>query len=694
MGQQASREHAPLTFGYVNQQKLNDDEDDNNDMNNDELDHEAQKDFVLANPHLYQLQTICDQCQKLSNTSSSLPTTEVVVSLVGESCTKCKKQKRLSLVRKDLAEDLEYIDQTYYPDLVHYNTTYNNSEQEDPMEQELLEFEKDVDTSQQWSRLTIGEATTTSSGTKRRPRRLTGPSMAVDLSHRSLVKLSPSIGYLDSLTKLNLSNNQMTSLPREIGYLKNLRVLNISNNSIDEIPDTVAFLNKLKAFNVAYNKLVQLPPSIGQLPKLVIIIANDNRLTSLPREFAHLVNLVSLNVSNNPLKSLPAEIGTLSTLRKLLTDNCPFEEEYNYDLRHDPPSLFETCARIAVRSEINIPNQFADHIKEYLSRADTCSYCNGPFFDSFVTRVRFIERRIRQPMALEYTLCSAHWSDENDRLLAMFSKQSKMACSSTRRNVDVDGLHDNTAPNRLRHRAYSDSSYSLHRTVSSSTPVISSPLSRRSNSNVSDNLPTPSSIPISLLKSQPNLPALPQEELTPASYSSSSSASSPSLPPSSSSLLAPANIKGNRPRASSAASVTKRLTSFIRSNSSTSITRVRSPSSSSLTTRTRSSSNSSLTSPSSPLYNNHLQHDQQPANANNTIPSNITVTPPQPQHPSQSGLRGWTDSIQLASAAAAETIATQQSQIEDYFVSRNHHLTTKNNNHPTMHRTELLSSET
>lgn len=281
----------------------------------------------------------------------------------------------------------------------------------------------------------------------------------------------------------------MIHLPREIGYLKNLRVLNISNNMIQEIPDTIAFLAKLKAFNVSNNKLTHLPPSIGQLSKLVIIIANNNNLTSLPRQFSQLINLLSLNVSNNPLKSLPAEIAELASLRKFLTDDCPFEEEYSYDLHHDPPSLFETCARIAVRSKLNIPNDFPHHIKTYLSRADTCSYCKGPFFDSFVTRTRFIERKARQVIALEHTLCSAHWSDDQDRLLAMFSQQPVLA--PTFKNIDMNGLHT-----QGRHRAYS----------------VATPM-----------------------KHLPNLPALPQ------------------------------NI---RPRASSSASVTKRFTHFIRSNSS------------------------------------------------------------------------------------------------------------------------------
>ncbi|KAG2210558.1 hypothetical protein INT47_002500 [Mucor saturninus] len=528
MGQQSSREHAPLTFGYVGQSS--------NELNQQQQQQQDQdrKDFVLSNPHLYQLQAVCKQC---NSTEDEL----VVSTIIGESCSKCQKQKRLSLVRKDLADDLQYIDETYYPDLIHYDS------KADDMEIELLQLEND-NTSQV---LTIGEVTHNTPG---RPRRLTGPSMAIDLSNRSLVKLSPSIGYLDGLTKLDLSNNQMKSLPREIGYLKNLSVLNVSDNLIEEIPDTIAFLSKLKALNVSDNNLVQLPAAIGSLHKLVIIIANNNSLKSLPREFKNLVNLISLNVSNNPLKSLPAEIANLKSLRKLLTDDCPFEEEYSYNLVHNPPSLFETCARIAIKSQTNITSQLADHIKEYLSRADKCSYCSGPFFESYVTRARFIERRARQYMALEYTLCSAHWSNENDRLLAMFAEQP---VTTKRHQIDMDGLNEDIIT-ATRNRAYSDL-----------TP--SSPSSHVTNDY----------FPISLLKSPPNLPVLQQE----------------------SSLQSP---RGNRPRASSTASVTKRFTNFMRSGSG----------GGSSTPRNRSHSGSSTSSLSS------------------------TVAPPTP--PPKSNLREWT----------------------------------------------------
>lgn len=349
----------------------------------------------------------------------------------------------------------------------------------------------------------------------------------------------------------------MTNLPREIGHLKNLRVLNVNNNLIQNLPDTIAFLSKLKAFDVSNNKLVSLPSAIGRLSKLVILIANNNLLPSLPREFANLSNLISLNVSNNPLKSLPAEIAELSSLRKFLTENCPFEEEYTYQLKHDPPSLFEACARHIVRSKMNnIPNNLPEHIKHYLANPDTCSYCKGPFFESYVTRMRFIERRARQLLALEDRMCCAHWSTDEDRLLSMFSEQPVNAVDHSYHNIDMNGLHD-TFTNR--HRAYSDTSsnYNNNTTLAPSTYAVL----KRSNTN---NLylgaehmssPSTSSTPALFLKPLPNLPALlSQQEQEQDSTRSSSSANSSFC---------------NRPRASSTSSITQKINKLMRPNYST-----------------------------------------------------------------------------------------------------------------------------
>ncbi|KAG0748460.1 hypothetical protein G6F16_003396 [Rhizopus arrhizus] len=510
MGQQTSKAHSELAFGYINQEL--------NEQKGNKENEEEQEDFVLANPHLYQLQTICKQCNSKQGKT-------MIVSYIGERCSTCQGQKRLSLVRKDLAEDLEYIDQTYYPDLVHYN-----SAERDPMETELLELvEEEQEDVGGWSTLTLNQVTPTR-------RALLGPSMSVDLSNKCLIKLSATIGYLDNLNKLILSNNQMTELPKEVGYLKNLTVLNVSNNKINELPDTIAFLSKLKALNISENKLKTLPSSIGQLQKLVIIVANNNQITSLPTELSQLSNLVSLNVSFNPLRTLPAEVAKLPTLRKLLTEGCEFQEEYTYNLYHDPPSLLETCARIAVRHELEIPNYLTTHIKDYLASAKKCSYCQGPYFDSCVTRVRYIERIARNTMALEYTLCSAHWTDDKDRLLAMFSEKPETAHSTTKQNylIDTDGLNEDISISRF--RTYSDSGSSLGYFT---PPTVSTPKSEHSADYFS--LPS-SSTPISRLKSKPSLPALPTMQKD-----------------------------HQRPRASSSASVTKRISNFIRSNSNNSI---------------------------------------------------------------------------------------------------------------------------
>lgn len=396
----------------------------------------------------------------------------------------------------------------------------------------------------------------------------------------------------------------MTSLPRTIGHLRNLRILDTSHNQLETIPDTIAYMTKLTALNISHNQLVTLPTSIGLLPKLIVIIANDNRLTSLPREIAQLRGLISLNVSNNPLPWIPAEIGTLQSLRKLIAEGCEFVEEFEHELQHDPPSLFELCARAAVRTELPIPNHMSDHIKEYLAQAQTCSFCDGPFFESYITRGRFIERSGRQVVALEYRLCSAHWNDESDRLKALFAPIPNTAPSRriaamnniNKDLVNTDGLEPtlsssstsaslSTSPSSSyllqsprprrallgnRHRAYSDlSTRSRQRSTSpalSLSSSTSSQLSRRSNSSTSlaaalGSLPLSSSpsdmdvVSIRSLKRQPSLPALPVPVPTKSTTTCSSSSSRPQQ-------------QRQRPRAASSASVTRRITGLLSSSPS------------------------------------------------------------------------------------------------------------------------------
>ncbi|KAI8080281.1 uncharacterized protein B0P05DRAFT_438202, partial [Gilbertella persicaria] len=300
-------------------------------------------------------------------------------------------------LHQNLVHDLDYIDKTYYPDMIHYIKHDEEEGDTDTLKDE-----------EGWSKLTIGEIN---------PKNRLVSSLVIDVSNKSLFKLSSSIGHLNNLTKLDLSKNQLIYLPETLGQLVNLRVLNASKNQLEYLPDSITILPKLKALNVSHNKLSTLPQGIGSLPSLIVLILNHNQFTHLPREIAKLKGMITLNVSHNPLCSIPAEIATLKSLRKLTVEGCSFKTEFMHTRAHDPPRLVEICARQIVKYQIPYPS----HLSDYFSRQQTCSFCSGPYFDSFVTRGRFVQRSGRQWIALDERLCCAHWIDEQDRISALFS---------------------------------------------------------------------------------------------------------------------------------------------------------------------------------------------------------------------------------------------------------------------------------
>jgi len=52
----------------------------------------------------------------------------------------------------------------------------------------------------------------------------------LEIRHNSLSKITPEIGGLTSLTKLDLSRNNLTILPKSIANLEKLAVLDLSEN--------------------------------------------------------------------------------------------------------------------------------------------------------------------------------------------------------------------------------------------------------------------------------------------------------------------------------------------------------------------------------------------------------------------------------------------------------------------------------
>ncbi|CAO3615352.1 unnamed protein product [Cunninghamella blakesleeana] len=499
MGQHPSKQHSPATFGYINSNN-------NNGLNTLKNETElvpetttSSLDQVLTHPELYRLEMLCE----CNYNSTAIDVSEYMSdnSKTRKACEKCKKLARLSIIQQNLAKELEYIDETYYSGENNYKLSLAKDNEEDhdnDMNKSMIinnimddhHHDHDEHVDEGWSKITVGDVSSQTS--RNATHQLDGHSntsigaklsaaqpsaLTLDLSNRSLVKLSYGIGYLTNLTKLNLSHNQLVSLPKSIGYLKNLTVLNASNNQLEALPDTVFYLTKLKALNISHNNLKGLPACLGSLPSLIIIMANNNQIKRVPHQIANLQKMISFTISNNPITTLPAELATIKSLRKLVADECQFTTEFVQEGKHDPPSLLEICARKIVKEKITKSPYLPSHLNDYLESYQPCSHCHGPYFESYVTRGRFIERIARQPIALEYRLCSAHWSDDHDRLLSLFSsppssKSSSKSCSYTHPSNKPSSLNEPSpsSPTSLK-KDYSSSSLS---TMASSSSASSS----------------------------------------------------------------------------------------------------------------------------------------------------------------------------------------------------------------------------
>jgi Leucine-rich repeat (LRR) protein len=196
----------------------------------------------------------------------------------------------------------------------------------------------------------------------------------------------------------------------------------------------------LTQLNLSYNNLTHLPTSIYSLTKLTQLDISFNPFTHISANLARLINLSLLDLSNTEIKCIPAELLNLS-MTTIKLDNCPLsqEEGLNQNLSHDPMSLVEQCARQLIQPILydlitaakkkkkskhkshkelqNLPS----HILHYLSRPKACSSCGGPYFKRFVTRYRIVQRQDETWIPVEYRLCCAHWNNEKDRILSLFS---------------------------------------------------------------------------------------------------------------------------------------------------------------------------------------------------------------------------------------------------------------------------------
>ncbi|GAN09219.1 leucine rich repeat protein [Mucor ambiguus] len=377
-------------------------------------DQDIREDNVLFKPFLYGLQSTG------SNHSVDSVTTE----------NQGRTDSGFLLTGKDsqLWKDLMYVDQTYYPDEQQEST--HESEIEDLLIGDTLIF-KDISCMSQ------------------------NNMQDIDLTRRGLGFISPNIGLLSMMRKLDLSHNKLKEIPEAIGHLQQLENLSVAHNQITFIPDTICHLVHLTDFNLSHNQLEQVTPFISHLKGLQTLQLGHNQLQELTVSVEHLCNLTLLDLSYNLIHVLPAEIIQLPFLRRLRLDGCPFTNSLDqpFELAHNPPSLLETCARYIIKNEHQILSSvtnnkkqmnnkamavetlkllITDPLYQYLSTFSACSHCQGPYFESYVKRGRWVERNdVWVP--LEYRLCSAHWSDESDRVYAMFSASQPLTSVSSKK---------------------------------------------------------------------------------------------------------------------------------------------------------------------------------------------------------------------------------------------------------------------
>ncbi|XP_021296150.1 putative receptor-like protein kinase At3g47110 [Herrania umbratica] len=135
--------------------------------------------------------------------------------------------------------------------------------------------------------------------------------------------LSPSIGNLTFLRRVNLSDNRLQgNIPKEVGYLGRLRVFELFRNNLHgRIPVELANCSNLLTIRLSHNNLTgELPFQLGDLSKLIVLSLGDNNLVGgIPSSLGNLSSLSNLSLSSNHLEgNIPDALGGAVNLRKLL----------------------------------------------------------------------------------------------------------------------------------------------------------------------------------------------------------------------------------------------------------------------------------------------------------------------------------------------------------------------------------------
>jgi protein scribble len=141
----------------------------------------------------------------------------------------------------------------------------------------------------------------------------------LDLGNNRINHVPPALGDLaPTLRELWLCNNKLfftAPLTPNLGKLRLLQKLDPSGNQLEEPPAELGQLSALQYLDISGNSLQVFPPEFGNLRALLIFKAENNRLRALAPEVGNLTELSEWYLANNALSRLPPQIGNLRNLQ-------------------------------------------------------------------------------------------------------------------------------------------------------------------------------------------------------------------------------------------------------------------------------------------------------------------------------------------------------------------------------------------
>jgi len=134
-------------------------------------------------------------------------------------------------------------------------------------------------------------------------------------------RISPSLGNLTLLKRLDLSSNRDFGQFPNLNGLRKLHYLVMSNNKVQHFaPDALTNCSNLLHLDLSANNLAgSIPPGISFLYNLGFMNLQSNNFTGLiPSSLGNITQLVYLYLDDNQLKgSIPTELGQLAKLFQL-----------------------------------------------------------------------------------------------------------------------------------------------------------------------------------------------------------------------------------------------------------------------------------------------------------------------------------------------------------------------------------------